>query len=168
MKIILQEDLSHLGKAGDVVDVRRGYARNFLIPRGLADEANPKNIKMVAHQKAILTAKIEKERKRLEDQLTRLSSVSVTFRKQAGEHGKLFGSVTVAEIAKALQDQGHRIDRRSVRLERPIKSVGTHLTSVRLGTGVYATVSVLVEGQGPPVQEVFEPTDTVKSESNPG
>ncbi len=144
MEVILREDVLHLGTMGDIVKVRPGYARNYLLPRGLASVADKRNLRVLDHEKRM----VEEKRKRAlsaADQLAkRLSSTPLTIQARAGDEGKLFGSVTNIDIERALSDAGFAVERRRIRLDEPIKMLGTHLVSIALGAGVQATVTVTV------------------------
>ncbi len=144
MEVILREDVLHLGTMGDIVKVRPGYARNYLLPRGLASVADKRNLRVLDHEKRM----VEEKRKRAlsaADQLAkRLSSTPLTIQARAGDEGKLFGSVTNIDIEHALSDAGFAVERRRIRLDEPIKTLGTHLVSIALGAGVQATVTVTV------------------------
>ncbi|MDH4028729.1 MAG: 50S ribosomal protein L9, partial [Nitrospirota bacterium] len=117
MKVILKEDVNGLGVMGNVVNVADGYGRNYLIPRDLAVEANPKNIKNFEHQKKIIQASAQKVRKSADDLAAKLSALTLSFEVQAGEEDKLFGSVTSKDIAEAIEKQGIVIDRKKIVLD---------------------------------------------------
>ena len=120
VEIILRDDVPHLGKIGDVVRVKPGYARNFLFPRGLAVEANRKNLRMLEHQKRVIGAKAERERKEAEETAGRLDGLRLTARARAGEEGRLFGSVTNLDVERLLAEKGFPVDRRRIALDEPI------------------------------------------------
>ena len=146
MKVILTQDVRGLGRAGEVVEVADGYGRNYLVPKGLAVAATGGTIKAVEHQQALVRRKLEKERAEAESLAARLQGASVVVRARAGESGRLFGSVTAADVAEALAQQlGARVDRRRVELEGPIKSLGTYPVTLRLAPGISAQVQVVVE-----------------------
>lgn len=145
MNIILTENVDGLGKIGDLVKVKPGYARNFLLPRGLALEANPRNVKELEHQKRQLERKMLKLTQEAEVLKQRLEAVSsCVFAHRAGEEGKLFGSVTSKEIAEKLAAEGLEIDRKKIQLDEPIKALGEFEVPVKLQAGVTATVKVSV------------------------
>ncbi len=144
MKVILKEDVEGLGNAGDIVNVRDGYARNYLIPRGLALRATARNVKALEKQRQMILQRINKERKRYEAFARRLSEFTVTIAKRAGEEGKLFGSVTSRDIADALEAMGYEIDRKKIELDEPIKSLGKYTVKVRLPYQVEAELAVEV------------------------
>jgi len=144
MKVILKQNVESLGKTGDIVKVADGHARNFLIPRGLAMEANVKSIRAVEHDKAFILKRAAKEKEKAEALRDRLSGVSVTISRRSGEQDKLFGSVGAKDIEQALKDQGVEIDRKDIVLDEPIKSVGEFAVKVKLSQGVSAEVKVSV------------------------
>ena len=144
MKVILQSDVPNLGKVGEIVNVRDGYARNFLVPRGLAVIADDGNVKRLGHQKRVAAKKAEKELAAAKELAERLGSTAVSIRHQAGEEGKLFGSVTNRDIADALIAEGFELDRRWIQLEEPIKSLGVFNVPVKLPRDVQASVKVYV------------------------
>ncbi len=144
MEIILQEEVMSLGQIGDVVKVKNGYARNYLLPRGLAVVANRRNIRVLDHQKRLATEKKERVQKQANVLTARLSGLTIAIPARAGEGEKLFGSVTNIDIEKALQEQGVSVDRRRIILAEPIKQLGTYEVPVRLNGGVQAKVTVQV------------------------
>jgi large subunit ribosomal protein L9 len=145
MKVILKEDVKNLGMMGTVVDVAKGYGRNYLIPRQLAVEANPKNLKQFEHQKNIILTKAKIIRKSAEDLSERLSSISLSIEALSGEEDKLFGSVTSKDIAEAIARQGVEIDKRKIQLEEPIKRLGTYDVPIKVHQNLTATVTVEVK-----------------------
>lgn len=144
MKVILQQDVPNLGMVGDIVKVRDGYGRNFLVPRGLAVVADERNVKRLEHQKRQAAAKAAREHAKAVALAEQLSAISVTIKREAGEEGKLFGAVTNREIADLLADEGIEVDRRQIVLEEPIKKIGVFQIPVRLGREVEAHVKVYV------------------------
>jgi large subunit ribosomal protein L9 len=147
MKLILREDVYNLGKGGELVEVKPGYGRNFLIPRGLAVLANPKNIREVEHQKAVAAAKAAKLKASAEAVAKRLSDTPVSFKRKVGEQDKLYGSVTAMDIAEALAARGVQIDRRAFDLSEPLKSLGDFEVGVKLHSDVVGKVKVKVEAE---------------------
>ena len=139
MEVILREDVLNLGTVGDVVKVKPGYARNYLLPRGLAVVADRRSIRVLEHQKRVIADKRERDRRHAETLAQRISSLRLTLKARAGEEGKLFGSVTNLDIERALTDQGFAVERRRIRLEEPIKSVGEHVVPIHLGVGLTHT-----------------------------
>ena len=147
MKLILREDVENLGKGGEVVDVKPGYGRNFLLPRGLAVVANPKNVREVEHQKQIASAKAAKQKASAEAVAKRLADTPVVLRRKVGEQDKLYGSVTALDVAEALAARGLQIDRRSIDLADPIKTVGDFEVPVKLHREVVGKAKVKVEAE---------------------
>lgn len=144
MEIILQEDVENLGRIGDIVKVRNGYGRNYLLPRGLAIEANRKNLHVLEHQKRLVAGKKERDQRQAQNLSEQLSALSVVIPARAGEEDRLFGSVTNQDIEKALQAQGFTIDRRKIILEEPLKQLGTYSVPINLGGDTRGTITVQV------------------------
>jgi large subunit ribosomal protein L9 len=144
IEVILREDIKTLGRAGEMVRVKPGYARNYLLPQGLAYEATEGNKKRIAAETRVRTARNQAERTEAERVAATLREVTLTLTGKAGEEGKLFGSITSQDIADALARQGHQLDRRRIELEHPIKTTGTHTVTVRLHPEVQADVRVSV------------------------
>ena len=148
MKLILREDVPNLGRGGELVDVKTGYGRNYLLPRGLAVPANPENIREIEHQKTVAAAKAAKMKASAEALAKRLADTPVALKRKAGEQDKLYGSVTDIDIAEALAQRGLQIDRRSIDLADPIKTVGEFEVPVKLHHDVAGKVKVKVEAEG--------------------
>jgi len=148
VKVILREDVAKLGEAGELVSVRPGYARNYLIPTGKAMVATSSRVKELEHHKRVIAEKVAKERKAREAERERIESIRLTIEAQVGEEGKLFGSVTAIQLAERLAEQGIEIDRRRIELAEPIKEAGEHEVSVRLHREVVATLRVEVVPAG--------------------
>jgi large subunit ribosomal protein L9 len=144
IEVILREDVKSLGKAGELVRVKPGYARNFLLPQGLAFEATEGNKKRIAGETRARSTRDQAERTEAERFAATLGAVTVTLSGKAGEEGKLFGSITAQDIADALAAQGHQVDRRRIELVHPIKTLGHHTVEVRLHPEVHAEVRVSV------------------------
>ena len=147
MKVILREDVYNLGKGGELVEVKPGYGRNYLIPRGLAVVANPKNIREVEHQKAVAAAKAAKLKASAQAVAKRLADTPIAFSRKVGEQDKLYGSVTAMDIAEALAARGLEIDRRTIDLAEPIKTLGEFEVGVKLHSDVVGKVKVKVEAE---------------------
>jgi large subunit ribosomal protein L9 len=147
MKVILKADRSNLGAAGDVVEVKAGYGRNYLIPQGLAYMASKANVKRVEEEKKLGEERSRRDYLEARRRASQLEGVSLTFRALAGEEGKLFGSVTNADVADRLNEQGldFEVDRRWVHLEEPIKTLGEFRVPVQFGRDVSVEVEVRVE-----------------------
>ncbi len=144
MKVILKSDVERLGRMGDLVEVKAGYARNFLLPQSLAALATHKNVKMLAHEKRIIDAKIKKERLSAEDVAQKIAALSLSIPAQVGEEGKLFGSVVSKDIADAMLAAGMEIDKRKILLDKPIKALGVFQIPVKIHHDVSASVKVEV------------------------
>jgi large subunit ribosomal protein L9 len=145
VKLILREDVQGLGHAGDVVDVRPGYARNFLVPEGKAVLASEGKLREVEHLKRQIAEKIAREladHRAIKDRIEKLGEVEV--RAKVGEEGRLFGSVTVAQIAELLAGRGIEVDRRRIDLPEPIKTAGDHPVTVKLHREIAATLRLKV------------------------
>jgi len=147
MDVILTENVKGLGSIGEVVKVKPGYGRNYLVPQGLAVVASDRNLSELEHHKRQLSRKAEKLSQEAADVKARIEAVTCNFVHKASEEGKLFGSVTSMEIAEALAAQGIEIDRRKILLEQPIKNLGEHDIDIRLNAGVNATVKVVVTSE---------------------
>jgi large subunit ribosomal protein L9 len=144
MKVILKEDIKHVGKMGQIVDVADGYARNYLIPKGLVAEASTKNIKFLEHEKRIIQDKAKKIKDSAQDVASKISSTIISIKAKTGEEGKLFGSITTMDIAEALQKEGIDIDKKKISLEEPIKRLGSYTVNIKLHHDVSAPLSIQV------------------------
>jgi large subunit ribosomal protein L9 len=150
VEVILREDVPNLGAIGEIVRVRPGYARNYLFPRGLAVEASRKNVTALDHQKRVIGAKADRDRKTAEGAAAKLDGVTITVLARAGEEGRLFGSVTNLDVERLLAAKGFQVERRRILLEEPIKQLGTFPVVIQIGRDVRATVQVVVEAEGEP------------------
>ncbi len=146
VRLILKDEVYGLGDAGDLVSVKPGYARNYLLPQGKAEIATEGRVKEFEHQKAVIAEKLAKEMKDVEAVKTKIERLALDFEAAAGEGGKLFGSVTSAQIAEKLSESGVEIDRRKIALKEPIKTVGEHEVSVKVRGDVHATIKLTVTG----------------------
>ena len=144
MKVILRQDFETLGKIGEVVDVKDGYARNFLFPRGLAYAALKGNIRALDDEKKAVEKRNLQELKAAETLAAELETVSVTIPVQVGEEDKIFGAVTTQMIADALKEKGHDIDKRKVEIEEPIKALGIYGVNLKIHQNVNAKIKVWV------------------------
>ncbi|MGH7916228.1 MAG: 50S ribosomal protein L9 [Candidatus Binataceae bacterium] len=144
LQLILNEEVANLGRPGDVVKVRAGYARNYLLPRQLAVEANPRNLRAFEHDKRLAMMKREAKRTQAAQLKERLEAIALTIRAHAGEEGKLFGSVTNIDVERALREQGVEIERRKIMLPEPIKQLGEFTVTVRLELEVEAGLKLTV------------------------
>lgn len=142
MKVILKETIPSLGELGAVVEVSRGFARNYLIPQGKALEATPGNLALFEQQRAKLLRRQEKEKMAAQALAQRLSGTVVTLAQRVGEQERLYGSVTAAMVAEALNAQGFEVDKKQVELAEPIKQLGSYDVMVRLAAGVKAAIRV--------------------------
>lgn len=132
MQLILKEDVPNLGKMGDLVSVKRGYGRNYLIPKGLASEATPRNVRRLDHEKRVIDARRQKLLAEAKTVAEKLATISVIIQKSTTEEDKLYGSVTNREIAEALVKEGLEIDRRKIDVTEPIRSLGVFTVKVKL------------------------------------
>ncbi|HLC16362.1 MAG TPA: 50S ribosomal protein L9 [Thermodesulfovibrionia bacterium] len=144
MRIILKEDVEHLGRIGATVDVKRGFARNYLIPKNLALELNNKNLKRMEHERKLIEEKAAKLLKDSHATANMLNEMTLRFVRHSGEEEKLFGSVTVKDVAEALKAKGYEIDRRKIVIEEPIKRLGTFKAAVKLPQEVTAHITIKV------------------------
>ena len=145
--VILRENVDGLGTIGDVVTVKAGYARNYLLPQGLASVADSRNVKELEHQKRQLARKLEKVTKDAEGVKARIEKVTCEFTQRAGEEGKLFGSVTSMDLEAKLHEAGIEIPRKKIQLGEPIKSLGEHIVPVKLDAGVVSELKVIVTAE---------------------
>lgn len=144
MRIILREDLENVGHAGEVVTVRDGYGRNYLLPRGLALVATEKDVARMEHEKRVIAARTAKRAKELQSEVEKISQLSVSIGRAVGEGERLYGSVTSRDIAEALAEQGVKIDPKKIQLTEPLKALGMTEVSIRLGQGAVAQIKVWV------------------------
>jgi large subunit ribosomal protein L9 len=147
MKVILKQNVPSLGKAGDLIKVHDGYARNLLIPKGLAIEANEKNIKTLDHDKKNILQKTQKQHKTAEDLAIALSNITLTMSRKVGDQDKIFGSVTTKDIEAALKDKGYEIDRKMIIHDEQIKSLGEFKIKIKLISSVDAELKLIVVGE---------------------
>jgi len=144
MEVILRKDIPKLGKAGDIVKVKDGYARNYLIPKGLAILANQKTIKALENQRKIILAKAERERKKLESLAEKLEGISITVYRKIIEEDRIFGSVSSIDIVNMLKEQGIKVDKNQVILDEPIKKLGTFEVPIKLSSDKVVNIKVEV------------------------
>ncbi len=147
MKLILREDVYNLGKSGELVAVKDGYARNYLLPRNLAMLANATNVRQLDHEKQVIELRQQKMKGGAVEQAKKLEAVTVKISRKVGEQNKLFGSVTALDIAEGLFAVGHKIDRRLIHMPEPIRAVGQFEVEVRLHREVVAKIKVEVVGE---------------------
>lgn len=146
--VLLREDIETLGGRGEVVKVKAGYARNYLLPQGLATLATKGNVKQIEQERAALLKKAAAEKATAEMQKDQMGTIELNFERRAGEGGTLFGSVTSMDIAEALQAKGYEIDRRRIALREPIKETGEYTVNVKLHREVTLQVPVTVTAEG--------------------
>jgi large subunit ribosomal protein L9 len=147
-QVLLREDIDNLGARGEIVRVKAGYARNYLLPRALAVEATASNVKQIEGERAALLKREAKERSSAEGQADQLRKLTLKFERKVGEAGVLYGSVTSMDVAHALKEQGYEIDRRKIALREPIKRFGNYTVPVRLHREVTVELPVSVLGEG--------------------
>jgi len=147
-QVLLREDIDNLGARGEIVRVRAGYARNYLLPRHLAVEATPSNVKQIDSERAALLKREAKDRASADGQAEQLRSLALTFERKVGDEGVLYGSVTSMDIAHALKERGYEIDRRRIVLREPIKRFGNYTVPVRLHRDVTVELPVSILGEG--------------------
>ncbi|HMA43636.1 MAG TPA: 50S ribosomal protein L9 [Gemmatimonadales bacterium] len=144
MEIILREDVQHLGRAGEVVKVKDGYARNYLLPKGLAYAATEGNRKRITFEADRLARQRATEKEAAEGEATKLAGISLTFPMKVGEEDKLYGSVTASDIQRRLEEQGIHVDKRKIDLSEPIRSLGEFRVGVKLHAEVRPELTVVV------------------------
>jgi large subunit ribosomal protein L9 len=147
MQIILTQDVENLGKAGELVSVRPGYGRNYLVPRGMAVTATVRNKNRLDHDKAVIARRVAKERAVADELAGRINGMTLQFERQVGEDEKLFGSVTSRDIAEQLGKANVEIDHRWVQLDAPVEALGKYEVPVRLAAGVVASLKFWVVGK---------------------
>lgn len=145
MELLLREDVEHLGQRGELVKVRPGYGRNFLLPRKLAVQATIANVKAITKQREALLKKVAADKTSAEGQAALLQSLTLEFARKVGEHGVLYGSVTSMDLAEAIAASGYEIDRRKIQLPDPIKGIGEFEVPVKLHREVTANLKVVVK-----------------------
>ena len=144
MQVILRERLENLGDAGEVVDVKPGYARNYLIPQGLAYEASVGNVRRIENERAVVQRQAADQLAAARARVGEIEAISLTFNARAAQEGRLFGSITTADIADRLAAQGVEVDRRQIELEEPIKSLGVFSVPIRLHSEIRPEIKIWV------------------------
>ena len=162
MKLLLKEDVDGLGFCGEEVEVKDGYGRNFLIPKGKALLATPNNLKAFNHQKRIVQAKVKKVTGIAQQVADKISAVTIQIKKKMGDGGKMFGTVTAQEVSDLLKAKGIDIDRRKFQIQEPIKKAGEYSIPVKLHPEVTAQIKLTVEGE-----KVIEKTETEEKPETP-
>lgn len=147
MQIILTQDIENLGKAGELVQVKPGYGRNYLIPNGLAVSATAGNVRQLEHERTQIARRVEKERSSAQSIADRLNGMTLQFERNVGKDEKLFGSVSNRDIAEQLKKAGIEVDHRKIELDHPVKALGKYEVPVRLGAGVVAQLKYWVVGK---------------------
>lgn len=145
MKVILTENIPSLGEIGQIVNVKPGHARNYLLPQGLAMQAIGKNVRELEHRKRILAQKREKVRQEMLSLAEKLNQVKIVMRRKVAEDEKLYGSVSAVDVSSALEEQGFNLPRKNVQLDQPIKQLGEFPVPVRVDAEITAEVTVVVE-----------------------
>jgi large subunit ribosomal protein L9 len=172
-KVLLREDVDDLGARGEIVRVRAGYARNYLLPRKLAVEASTGNVKGIEAERAALLKKEAKERATAEGQAQQIGVLELEFKRKAGEQGALYGSVTSMDVAEALRQRGYEIDRHRIHLREPLKRVGEYTVPVRLHREVTIDLKIRVAPEGEVIAghltpeqeaEIAKPAETESAE----
>lgn len=144
MKLILKDDIKNLGAMGQIVDVSDGFARNYLVPKGLAVEANTKNVKALEHDKRIIQEKAKKIKNQAQEFSEKISGMTLIIKAKAGEEGKLFGSVTSMDIAEQMKQEGIEIDKKKISIEEPIKRIGSYTVGIKTHPEITAQLNVQV------------------------
>lgn len=165
-KVLLREDVDDLGARGEIVRVRAGYARNYLLPRNLAVEATTGNVKGIEQERAALLKKEAKERATAEAQSQQMGSLVLEFRRKAGEQGALYGSVTSMDVAEALKERGYEIDRHRIHLREPLKRLGEYSVPVRLHREVTMELQVKVMAEGEVIVGHLSPDEEAELAAN--
>lgn len=144
MKVILREDVQHLGDVGEMVTVKPGYARNYLIPQGLAVQADEKNVRRIEHERRLINLQLAKLHGAASEMGAKIAGLPITITRKVGEQDKLFGSVTARDIGEALQSEGHQVQRRQIRLAEAIRDLGVYEVQIRLHPQVSPAIRVWV------------------------
>lgn len=165
MDVLLREDVDNLGHRGDVVRVRAGYGRNYLLPQGLATKATSGNKRMIEEQRRVLAKREQRERVSAEGEAGKLDGLQIRFDRRVGEHGILYGSVTVLDIAEALKERGYTIERRRIGLRDHIKEVGDYDVVIKLHRDVTPTIKVRVRKEGAPDEPATTETAATETET---
>jgi large subunit ribosomal protein L9 len=150
MKVILLEEVEHLGDIGDLVEVAEGYGRNYLLPKGLAARATPRNVKAIEHERRLQADRLRKAKGAAEEFAQQMGRLSLQILRKVGEGDRLYGSVTSQDIAEAAAKEGVALDRRKILLKDPIKSLGVFQVPLKVHPEVTATLQVWVVREGPP------------------
>lgn len=165
IQILLREDIDTLGGRGEIIKVKAGYARNYLLPQGLATLATKANIKQIEGERAALLKKAAGEKETAELQAGQMGDISLNFERKSGDHGQLFGSVTSMDIAEALKAKGYEIDRRKIVLKDAIKETGEYTVGIKLHREVTLQIPVTVRGEGETAAVAPAPVEETKAEA---
>jgi large subunit ribosomal protein L9 len=167
MDVLLCEDVDKLGNRGQVVRVRSGYGRNYLLPRGLAIEATTGNKRMIDEQRRVLAKREQREKVSAQGEAQKLDGLELRFERRVGEHGQLYGSVTSLDIEKALKEKGIEVERRRIALRDHIKEVGDYEVVVKLHREINPAIKVIVRGEGVPEGEEAPAVEAAPPEAPP-
>jgi len=144
MKVVLKDDIKNVGKMGQIVDVADGYARNYLVPRGLAVEANIKNLKSLEHEKKIIQEKAKRIKNSSQTLSDKISTMTLVIKAKAGDEGKLFGAVTSMDIAELLKNEGIEMDKKKIFLDEPIKRLGSYSVNIKIHPEISTHLNIQV------------------------
>jgi len=144
MKVVMKEDIKNVGKMGQIVDVADGFARNYLVPRGLAVEANTKNLKALEHEKKLIQEKAKKIKNSAETLSDKISTMTLMIKAKAGDEGKLFGAVTSMDIAELLKNEGIEMDKKKISLDEPIKRLGSYSVNIKIHAEISTHLNIQV------------------------
>ena len=144
MKVVIKEDIKNVGKMGQIVDVADGFARNYLVPRGLAVEANTKNLKAIEHEKKLIQEKAKKIKNSAETLSDKISTMTLMIKAKAGDEGKLFGAVTSMDIAELLKNEGIEMDKKKISLDEPIKRLGSYSVNIKIHAEISTHLNIQV------------------------
>ena len=144
MKVVMKEDIKNVGKMGQIVDVADGFARNYLVPRGLAVEANTKNLKALEHEKKLIQEKAKKIKNSAETLSDKISTMTLMIKAKAGDEGKLFGAVTSMDIAELLKNEGIEMDKKKIFLDEPIKRLGSYSVNIKIHAEISTHLNIQV------------------------
>jgi len=144
MKVVLKDDIKNVGKVGQIVDVADGYARNYLVPRGLAVEANIKNLKSLEHEKKIIQEKAKRIKNSSQTLSDKISTMTLVIKAKAGDEGKLFGAVTSMDIAELLKNEGIEMDKKKISLDEPIKRLGSYSVNIKIHPEISTHLNIQV------------------------
>ncbi len=162
-KVLLREDIDNLGGRGEIVNVKSGFARNYLLPQGFAMLATKGNVKQIEQEKEQLLKKSAQEKTTADAQFEQMQNLTFDFERKAGESGTLFGSVTSMDIEAALQEKGYEVDRRQIILKSPLKEIGEYTVPIKLHREVTLDLPVTVSAEGEAIKETLEKDDSASA-----